>query len=328
VLTHGAVRCGSAFFKAPAVLHGFSWLDDTQLVCASDESSWPNESEDPHFIVAEGPARMAILDDSEEEGLDLQQPSEITQGVVRGASEDCRKSVVAGVVLAICAAMEPDVRAFSDSGMSRRLVQAGAVLLKAGDAAPGFFYVVISGRVRCTEPRRDAENGSWRTWRGHREVVRGGTVGLSAALSGAAVLREDAICVRDTELVAVPNPVLLDGAGDDQARNGVWLRQLRASLLSEKEEHHEEVSTIAVFGVDAAGAAAASHLAPRLAHALRTVVDEGHVLRVRRKDFLRKKNEPATTRRRRVSAWSVALLTLRGARRIDGRRAWALELGR
>jgi len=286
------------------VLHGFSWLDDTQLVCASDESSWPNESDIfGHFIVCDGPARMAILDDSEEEGVDLQHPSDVVS-VVQGASEDCRRrSVVAGVILAVCAAMEPDVRAFSDSGMSRRLVQAGAVLLKAGDAAPGFFYVVISGRVRCTEPRRDSGNGSWRTWRSHREVVRGGTVGLSAALSGAAQLREDAICVRDTELVAVPNPVLLDGAGEDQGRNGVWLRQLRASLLSEEEEHREEVSTIAVFGVDAAGAAAASHLAPRLAHALRTVVDEGHVLRVRRKDFLRKKNEPATTRRRRVSAW-------------------------
>ena len=131
-------------------------------------------------------------------------------------------------LLGVVAAMAPDVRAFTDAGLSRRWLHAGVKLMSRGDLAPDHFYVVVTGRVRVLRYDEDLIEEV-------EDVSRGGVVGLAAALAAKHRLDFDATCLRDSELVAVPRKAL-DGNG------ALWLAKLAHGLKGQKEQ--DEVSTV------------------------------------------------------------------------------------
>ncbi|KAJ8601102.1 hypothetical protein CTAYLR_007827 [Chrysophaeum taylorii] len=245
----------------PAVVGGFAFLDD-----APPGEDIPNTT--TTTTTTSSPGLVSFGD----EDFDL--------GIQNGA----RREVLAEALMAVVARIEVDVRAFSDAGMARRWLHAGAVLLERGAPTPRHFYVVISGRVQVAATGR--EFAEW------REVGRGGTVGLAGVASGAAAISASARCARDTEVVAVPTRALRHGAA-------IWLQKLASLPAGTKTRR--TVSTVAVLGVDGPGNRAARSVAALLAAGLEQELG-GPVCRASREDARLGRGD-ATYLRRLASSW-------------------------
>ena len=200
VLLEGAVFVGGARQKnaqrrvdAPCVLDGFRFLGDDDA----------NDRE---------PLAAMAANDAAASGAVVAQIDE------RALARPLLKEAAAGCILAVVAAMAPDVRAFTAAGLSRRWLHAGAKLCSRGDAAPPHFYVIVTGRVRVARGGDDEKAPE-----DVEDVSRGGVVGLAAALTGTRSVDFDARCLRDAELVAVPRAAL-DGNG------ALWLQKLAGGL--------------------------------------------------------------------------------------------------
>lgn len=214
------------------------------------------------------------------------------------------RELLVEVLIAVIAKIDVEVAAFSGTGMVRRWLQAGAVLLERGSRVPNHFFVVISGRIRVwrhdddrvEESRRGSKDGLEQSalW---REFGRGDAVGLAAVASGASTLQITARCVRDTELVAVPNSALLSGAA-------MWLKKL-AGAADAPTTRPATVSTVAIVGVDDSGRAAAASLSKVLATAL-TSLEQGRAKRASEADALSSWSLDAAApayKRRLASCW-------------------------
>jgi len=142
-------------------------------------------------------------------------------------------AVVVSLLLRCAKLLRPLLRLFFSMGLKRSWRHAGALLFRAGEPCDRGMYLVVSGRVRVhegsaddgagSEGRRGGKPGGSRRRRRRdetfddaptgfgravHEASRGATVGELSVLSGRATRESTAVCVRDTELVAISRAAL------------------------------------------------------------------------------------------------------------------------
>lgn len=136
------------------------------------------------------------------------------QGMRGGAMSDDSRGVIVSLLLRCAKLLRPLLHLFLGMGLKRSWRHAGEVLFREGEPCDKGMFLVVSGRVRVFREQQagmeagtdgdDVSAGSFgKLGQATMEVSRGATVGELAVLAGRAKRSSSALCVRDTELVAI-----------------------------------------------------------------------------------------------------------------------------